>query len=66
MDLRREQRKLIGSGEARVDDGSTGGLVGLLLSLGGVSPYDILLVSQGQAPGQLVPMCCRFPGFLSI
>ena len=49
-----------------MDDGNTGGLVGLLLSLRAVDSYDIPLVSQEQGLGQLVPMCCHFPGFLSI
>ena len=65
-DLRREQRKLGCSRESRTDDGNDGGLSGLLLSLGVVYPYDIPLVSQGQVPGQLVPMCCCFQDFLSI
>ena len=65
-DLRREWRKLVSSGEARVDNGGTGGLVSLLLSLRVVSFCDIPLVSQGQVLGQLAPMCCHFPGFLSI
>ena len=65
-DLRREWRKLGCSGGSRTDNGNDGRLSGLLLSLGAVYPCDIPLVGQGWVPGQLVPMCCHFQGFLSI
>ena len=65
-DHKREQRKLGGWVESRVDAGVVGGLPGLLLSQRAVYIYDIPLVDLGQEPGQLVPMCCRFQGFLSI
>ena len=63
---RREQRKLGCWVESRMDAGVAGGLFSLLLSQGVVYVYDIALVSLEQGLGQLVPMCCRFQGFLSI
>ena len=65
-DHRRERRKLVDLVESRVDAEIVGGLSGLLLSLRAVYIYDIPSVDPGQGLSQLVPMYCRFWGFLSI
>ena len=65
-DRRRERRKLVDLVESRMDAEVVGGLSSLLLSLRAVYVYDIPLVDPGQVLSQLVPMCCRFRGFLSI
>ena len=65
-DHRREWRKLVDLVESRVDAEDIERLSSLLLSQRAVYVYDIPLISLGQGLGQLVPMYCRFRGFLSI
>ena len=65
-DRRREWRKLVDLVESRVDAEDVERLSGLLLSQRAVYVYDIPLISLGRGLGQLVPMYCRFWGFLSI
>ena len=66
VDRKRERRKLGSWVESRMDAGVIGRLLGLLLSQRAVYAYGISLVGLEQGLDQLVPMCCRFWGFLSI
>ena len=65
-DRKREQRKLVSWVESRMDAEVVGGLFGLLLSSRVVYVYDIPSTDPEQGLSQLVPMYCRFWGFLSI
>ena len=49
-----------------MDAGVIGRLLGSLLSQRVVYAYGISLVGLEQELDQLVPICCRFQGFLSI
>ena len=65
-ECRRERKKSDDLVESRMDAGDFERSVGLLLSQRAVYAYGIPLVGLERELDQLVPMYCRFRGFLSI